>query len=501
MYVRRLYSPCRGRLQPITFRNNFIRVGNRLLDKLMLMPAHILKTFALAALLVAVLPGLADASIDPFDTESSLPPPPGFTQNGESDFQPCRPASTGMSLSLAAVVDAALCANPQTREVWASARVQAAQVGVAKSAYLPSISANAASGRVRSNGINLDQRELGASVSLLLFDFGGRAAALESAQALQAAANATQDATIQSVFLAAVQNYYQVLATQAALDAAKESEKAFLESFKAADARYKAGVATSADKLQAQTAWSQGLLNRIKAEGDVKNAQGALANVIGRDANRTVLIEVANQTNPPDRFEQNVDSLVEQARQRRPDLKAAEAQVRAAAANVDVVKATGRPTLSLGINTSDQHTQGLAEAKTSSIGVTLNIPLFSGFNTHYKIRAAQAQAEIQAAQTEQLRLQVALDVWNTYQSLITATQTVRATVDLLSSAEQSQRVASGRYKAGVGSILDVLNAQSALASARQQRVQSLYSWNVARTALARSMGTLERNTLQEGSAP
>ncbi len=465
------------------------------------MPDRILKTFTLAALLVAVLPALADASIDPFDTESSLQPPPGFTQNGESDFQPCRPPPAGVPLALPAVVDAALCANPLTREVWANARVQAAQVGVAKSAYLPLINANASSGRVRSNGSNLDQRELGASVSLLLFDFGGRAAALESAQALLTAANATQDATIQSVFLAAVQNYYLVLATQAALDAAKQSEKAFLESFKAADARYKAGVATPADKLQAQTAWSQAVLNRIKAEGDVNNAQGALANVIGRDANRTVMIEVANQTNPPDHFEKNVDSLVEQARQRRPDLKAAEAQVRAAAANVDVVKATGRPTLSLGINTSDQHTEGLPEAKTSSIGVTLNIPLFSGFNTNYKIRAAQAQAEIQAAQTEQLRLQVALDVWNTYQSLITATQTVRSTVDLLSSAEQSERVASGRYKTGVGSILDVLNAQSALASARQQRVQSLYSWNVARTALARSMGTLERNTLQEGSAP
>ena len=154
----------------MTFSKNFIRVRSRLLDKLRPMPDRILKTFALAALLIAVVPGLADASIDPFDTEFSLQPPPGFTQNGASDFQPCRPPPAGVPLSLLAVVDAALCANPQTREVWANARVQAALVGVAKSAYLPSINANASLGRVRSNGSNLDQRELGEHLTGLALD-------------------------------------------------------------------------------------------------------------------------------------------------------------------------------------------------------------------------------------------------------------------------------------------------------------------------------------------
>ena len=201
----------------------------------------------LAALFIVALSARAEGGLDPFNTESLLQPPPGFVkaEGGESDFQPCRPLSVAAPLSLSTVVDAALCANPQTREAWANARAQAAQVGVAKSAYLPSINASASAARLRSNGVSVDQREIGASVSLLLFDFGGRAAALENARALLAAANATQDATVQVVFLAAVQAYYQVFATQAALDAARESEKSFEESFKAADARYKAGAATS----------------------------------------------------------------------------------------------------------------------------------------------------------------------------------------------------------------------------------------------------------------
>ncbi|MDQ5942481.1 MAG: outer membrane protein, partial [Pseudomonadota bacterium] len=69
------------------------------------------------------------------------------------------------------------------------------------------------------------------------------------------------------------------------------------------------------------------------------------------------------------------------------------------------------------------------------------------------------------------------------------------TVDLLASAEQSERVALGRYRAGVGSILDLLTAQSALAAARQQRVLSAYDWNVSRATLAQSVGVLDANIL------
>ena len=127
--------------------------------------------------------------------------------------------------------------------------------------------------------------------------------------------------------------------------------------------------------------------------------------------------------------------------------------------------------------------------------MTLKLPLLSGFSTTYQVRSAQANAEVSEAQRDSLSLQIALDVWNAYQSLITATQTIRTTIDLLASAEQSERVALGRYKAGVGSILDVLNAQSALASARLQRIQALLDWHVSRASLAKAVGVLDSSLL------
>ena len=113
-----------------------------------------------------------------------------------------------------------------------------------------------------------------------------------------------------------------------------------------------------------------------------------------------------------------------------------------------------------------------------------------------RVRSAEAQVDVRAAQLDRLRNQVALDVWKAYQSLTTATQSLKTTVDLVASAEQSERVALGRYKAGVGSMLDVLNAQSALASARRQRIQSAFDWNINRAALAQAMGNLDASLLQ-----
>ncbi|MFA5242530.1 MAG: TolC family protein [Sulfuricella sp.] len=457
---------------------------------------------------IRILPGvfllagnaLAAGVGDPFDTDALVPPRPVLYGPAAEGVMPCTAPQSAAPLALLEVVDLALCNNPQTREVWANARAQAAQVGVARAAYLPGLSGSVSASRnwTDTDGSRspYDQNGTGLTLSYLLYDFGAREAALENARQLLAAASATQDSTVQAVFLAAVQAFYQAQANVSALFAAQESERASKESFSAAEARYKAGAATPADKLQAQTAWSQATLNRITAEGSQKSAQGALANVIGQDAHRPPSLVPAAEVTPGDAFERDVNALVEEARRRRPDLLAAEAQVRAAAANLNAVRAAGRPSISLAARSDLSNTDGSATSHGSSVGVTLTIPFFSGFAPAYRVRAAEAQADARGAQRDRIRLQVALDVWNAYHSLHTATQALRTSSDLLNSATQSEQVALGRYKAGVGSILDVLNAQSALASARQQRVQAALNWNVSRATLAQSMGNLDYGLLQ-----
>jgi len=445
-------------------------------------------------LVLSNCPAFARETSDPFGTDSMLPPKPALRMEG-AVADPCAAQPLDHALNLQEVVNLALCNNPQTHVVWANSLVQAAQVGVSKSAYLPGVSLNAADNHTSGTTPGVNQRSIGVTFSYLLYDFGSRSASLENSRQLLAAANATQDSTVQSVFLAAVQDYYQVQATSAALDSALESERAAKESFDAAAARYNAGSATPADKLQAQTAYSQATLNRITADGNMKNSQGTLANMLGLDANHNVSLTTANTVAIPDNFEGDISALIEQARKYRPDLQAAAAQVKAAEAGADAARAAGRPTISLSASSTQYYYSGI-NSHGSLVGINLSVPIFSGYSTTYHVRSAEAQLDVKNAQFQQVRLQVALDVWTAYQNLTTATQSLRTSADLLDSAQQSARVALGRYKAGVGSILDVLNAQSALASARLQRIQSTFNWNISRATLAQAMGSLDANLLQ-----
>ena len=455
--------------------------------------------FSLAALTLSFVAEVrAFGGIDPFSTEAATPPRAALFPSSDGAYVPCQPLPAGATYGVIEVVDLALCQNPKTHESWANARAQAAQVGVAQSAYLPDLDGKAGRSKIHTDSERTNTSSASLTLSWLLYDSGARSANLENARQLLSAAASTLDATVQNVFFSALQAYYNTQAARAAVIAAQESEKASRESLTAAEVRYRVGTGTPADRLQAQTAWSQATLNRIKAEGIVKIAYGTLANVMGLDANQPLLLANIPESTPGASFERDVEALIADARQKRPDLKAAEAQVKAAQSSIDYARASGLPTLSLSAgpswaDTGNQTTHG------DAIGLTLTLPLFSGFETTYKVRAAQAKADVASAQRDAINQQIALDVWSAYQSLTTATQTFRTSTDLLASAEQSERVALGRYKAGVGNILDVLNAQSALATARLQRIQALLDWHVSRAALAKALGALDGTLLSQNS--
>lgn len=414
---------------------------------------------------------------------------------------PCQRGNDVAKPGLPEVVDRALCNNPQTRQAWANVRYQAAQSGVAQSAYWPKADVSLSHARNGGGERSYDQTSASLSLGYLLFDFGGRSAALENARMSLAASMATRDATLQGVFFFAAQAYYQWHAAQAAVTAARESERSSQESLKGALARHRAGTATPADRLQAQTVASQAILARIRAEGDFRVAQGVLMNAMGLPADQ--FLDLAPPADAPvdAGFEQKVGELIEAAKRQRPDLAAVEAQAGAARAGIEAARAAGRPNISLFARRNDVHSSIADVTRGNSIGLSLSVPIFSGFDTTYRVRAAEAQLEAKEAERERLALQVSLDVWRAYHALMTETQAVRAAADLLASATQSEKVAAGRYRAGVGGILDLLNAQTTLAGARQQQVQANLNWRLARIGLAQAVGRLDLPASGEGAKP
>ena len=424
------------------------------------------------------------------------PIPEGYIDPTLTDA--CATRTYDKPLSLVDVTEAALCHNPQTKEVYASAKAQAAQVGVARSLFFPSVTDTLSVTENKNRTTNYSNTTNRIVASYLLYDFGSRDANLENANELLRAASATQNATVQTVLLAAVNAFYQVHATRAVLNASIDAERLYQESFKSAEAKYLAGLATPADKLQAQTSFANATLTKLKNEGALKIAYGNLANIMGVPANINFQIADSQLDVIPELVDQDIEALIEQARLQRPDLMASEAQLKASLAKIEAVKADAKPKVRIDAsNQYDENLLGQTSQNTSQIGIFLSIPLFEGYKPTYLIRSAEATAELNASKRDQLKLQVSLDVWTAYQNLKTANESIIASNVLVSSAEESSRVALGRYKEGVGNIIDTLNAQSALANAKQQKIQSVLNWNIARTTLAQSIGVLDNAMIQK----
>jgi outer membrane protein len=457
------------------------------------------RLFAAAAVVVFCGTGPAGAGplSDPFGTGTVLRNgTPGLTDpSGRECGVPAAP------LTLATTIDLALCRNPATRATWAAARQQAAALGIAESAWVPNLGVSGSetwTDGERSAGtlgvpvVAGTQRSTDAAVNLswTLYDFGGREAKIASARRLLDAAASTADSVSQQTVLAAVQAFYGVVAADAGLVAAKSAEDAAAKSLEVARGRRDAGVATRADVLQAETAFDQAVLVRVQADGALASARGTLAVTIGAPADRSLKLDAEPTPAEVPALTQRVADLMAEAARQRPDLAAALADRDAAAEDVTSARASGRPSITVGASRNFVDTPGVPNQNYNTVGVSVSWPLFTGFSTTYRVRQAEAALAAREANAEQVRLSVSLDVWNGYAALDSAGQQLKASAALLKSAEENEQVALGRYKAGVGTIVDVLTAQSALAGARQQRIAAERGWQVAKAQLALALGRL-----------
>ncbi|WP_429440470.1 TolC family protein [Paraburkholderia sp. GAS33] len=469
---------------------------------------HTLLVAAVAALLVA---RVANAQwVDIYSTKQTVSSSPaGSLLMNES----CLPEAVDHPLGLQEILLQAICANPQARQAWANVRAQAAAVGVKEAAYLPTIDATAGIERdtlaTTYNASSLGASSISSSqnsssrygeldFAWVLFDFGKRSADLRQARQLLAAANAAQDDTLQTIFFKAAQAYYDLSDAQASLEAARATESTAHDSLADTTAKHDGGVGTLSDQLQAETTYRRAVLDRVSAEGNVSAATGTLASMMGFDANTPLTIGATEPAVDNAAFAQNVDQLIDEAKTQHPKLVAARARLEAARANVDAVRAEGRPTISLVGNLMQNNPAyqqqpeqlPITGSRGSTIGIQLKIPLFEGFASGYRVEQAEQQADAEEANLQNTELQVSLDVWKSYESLLTSTANLGISQDLLTAAERSIDIARGRYREGVGTFTELLNAQAALTDARKQRVLAVSKWRTSRLKLALSLGNL-----------
>ncbi|MGD8439409.1 MAG: TolC family protein [Holophagae bacterium] len=403
----------------------------------------------------------------------------------------------GAPLTLADIVDIALRNNPTTRVAYFEARSAAAELGRTRSAYYPRLDLSADISRTQQSALggqfDFLQTSYGPTVDLsyLVLDLGGRAADAEASRLALLSADWSHTAAVQDVVLGVQQTFVAYLNAKAQLEAARANVTQAKTAYNAATVRHDAGVATIAEVLQAKTALSQAQLGVDRLSGDVLALRGALATAMGLPASTPYDVGNLPDELPLELAVKKVDEFIEQAREARPDLVAARLEAGRSEAKIRSARAEGLPKLSLGATASRIWFDPARYADYGdswSARLMLDVPLFTGFATTYNTRKAREDAAAAAARADNLEQEVILQVWTSYYGLQTATQLVRTSRDLLASAEQSERVAMGRYREGVGTILDLLAAQAALADARAQEILARSQWFVALARLAHDTG-------------
>jgi outer membrane protein TolC len=417
-------------------------------------------------------------------------------------------------LTLSEVIDIALRNNPATRAAWYQARSAADELSARKGAYLPELDFAYGVTRQKQAAVGGQfvflQTTYGpsavvggppgtgssATVNYTLLDSGKRSGEVDEARRALFAANWSHNSAIQNLILQVESAYFQYQNAKALLSADQATLTEAQQNLEAANERHRAGVATIADVLQAKTAVSQARLEVDTVEGAILALRGALVTAVGFPASLATLpIDVEDLPTNLDTsgIAHDADGLIAEAEQKRPDLAAARQTALAAAAHVRAVRSDGLPTLGLNATanrTYYAHPAGSHFSTNYAGTIQLKFPVFNGFQNLNNTRKARDDARASAASAEGLEQQVILQVWTSYANLKTAAQRLATAHDLLDSAKQSEDVAAGRYRNGVGNIIDLLNAQSTLASARAQEVQARSDWLQSLAQLAHDTGVL-----------
>lgn len=408
-------------------------------------------------------------------------------------------------LVLGEAVDLALCNNTQIKSTWASIKIDAAAVGEAKAAYLPTVSVTLSrlNDQTRQPDSNtptttINSNTVYGTLSWRLFDFGGRAANQEVANRGLTAALANHDAQLQKTLSAVIQAYFDAQTSQATWLAKQQTEDIARSTLDTAKRREAKGAGAHSDTLQATTALARAILEKNRAIGADHKAHSVLIYAMGVPS-QTTLIIAEDQNDNSETSIKELDTWLQTTQQQHPAILAARAQLEAAQYKVKSTRSEGLPTVDFSANyyENGRPNQGVTSTSTQerTLGVSLTIPLFDGFSRTYKIRGAEAQVERKEAELQDTEHQTLMEVVKTHADAAAALQNLKASETLFTAAQEALKVSKRKYEKGAADILEILNTQSALAEAQQERIRDLAEWRSARLRLLANAGGMGRRAV------
>jgi outer membrane protein len=319
---------------------------------------------------------------------------------------------------------------------------------------------------------------------------GGRLEAqIALAEANVRGAEATLERIKLQIVFAARQAYFQLQLAESGLEVAERSVAQATENLRVARARVAAGASPRFDEVQAEVALANALQSRVRARNAIAQAMQALAGVLNLPLT-TALRPTDPLTVRPVR--ETAEALVARAAQARPEFAELAARQAAAQAGLELAQSGARPNVALQASGAYSNTGGFfaGSTGTTSWSVTLaaTLSLFDGGLTRERVREAQLRLEQLRAMEAQQKQSVELEVRQAVLNLQSAAEELAGADALIAQAQEALRIANVRFQSGVGTNLEVLNAQTAASQAEAAKAQALFNYNLARATLERAVG-------------
>ncbi|HLK18237.1 MAG TPA: TolC family protein [Bryobacteraceae bacterium] len=415
-----------------------------------------------------------------------------------------------LQLSLKQAVDLALAPDGNTRVKLAveSIRQAEARSDEARAALLPNIdgaiSEESQTRNLKAFGLRFpsipilgftiptfvgpyDVFDARASVTQSVFDFSSirnYQAAKVAIEAVKADNQGTRDQVTDQVARA----YLTGLRSQAALETARANVELSEALLKLSQSLKNAGTGTGIEVTRAEVQLANDRQQLVVAQNGVERSHLELLKVIGLKLDRPVELTGTLAYVPVENLDP-AQALVS-ARENRAELKAQTNRERSAKLSYSAVKYERLPSVAAFGDYGSSGSTLNDSVPTRTYGASLRIPIFDGGRRDARRAQSASQYRQEQIRTEDLRDQIELDVRLALQSLRSADAEVKAADEGLKLSENELAQAQRRYKAGVSNSVEVTDAQTRLQRARDNRINALYNYNVARIDLGTATGNI-----------
>lgn len=357
---------------------------------------------------------------------------------------------------------------PQLGSSWTATREQA----VAQRTY---------GGRLQTNFTWDTANTLKGTLSQKLFDFGKAFAATDQAKAN--AESSRQDVELQKdlIILAVKESYFNILFSQRLVKVNQQALERAELNLRSAKGFHEVGTRPKSEVTRAEVDVANARLKIIQAKNAVRLARAALNTAMGIPVDSPTELKGTLAYEP---FPVDQPQLVREALSRRPEYRQIKAQVEAAEAGARQAFRNFFPDL-----TGDAYV-GTTRADMNEIwelGVTLKWDIFDGGSKIAKYREAKAVVEAAKARVSALELEIWKEVEQAHSDLVETEERIQAAQASVASAQENFKLAQGRFDAGVGTILELTDAQLALTEAQSTEAKALADHRIARARLERAL--------------